>query len=52
MLNLLHERVRRTDIDDAQVIDLVERFVGFVRRPQAAFVLIKEKVLSIGHVGF
>jgi hypothetical protein len=52
MLDLLDARVRRADVDDAEVVDLIERLVRFVRRPQPALVLVEEEVLPVGDVGF
>lgn len=52
MLHLLDKRVRRTNVDDTEIIYLVEWLVAFVRCAQSTLILIEEEVLSIGDIGF
>lgn len=52
MLDLLDERVGRADVDNAEVVDCVERFVLLVRRSESSLVLVEEEVLPVGGVCF
>ena len=50
MFDPLHDAVRRQDVDDTEIIHRVERQVLLVRRAKAAFVLVKEEVLTVARV--
>jgi len=51
MLHLLDERVRRTDVDHAEVVDHVHRLVALVRRSQPSLVLVEQEVFPVGCIG-
>ena len=50
MFDLLHDAVRRQDVDDTEIIHRAERQVLLVRRAKAAFVLVKEEMLPVARV--
>ena len=50
MLHALQDRVRREDVDDAEVVYRVEWRVRVVRRAQPAVVLVEQEVLPLARV--
>ena len=50
MLRPLHDRIRREDIDNAEIVYRVHRLVRIVRRAQPAVVLVEQEVLPLARV--
>lgn len=50
MLELLDERIRRQDIDDAQIIDRIHRIIRLIGRSKTTFILVEDERLPITRI--